>query len=133
MEPTEHNLRAWEAAHRGRERSHRAVLSEPVLAYLTGISGKHVLELACGFGDATAELVERGALVTAVDVAGTDLEVVRERAPTAALVHVDLQELPAELRRGRFDFVFAGPGSLVEVTDLGGFAAGIVAALRPGG
>jgi len=48
-------------------------------------------------------------------------------------VQADPQELPAELRRGRFDLVYAGLGSLLQLTDLDAWMREIVAALRSGG
>jgi predicted TPR repeat methyltransferase len=134
MEPTEQNLRAWEEAHRrpGSALPQRT-LTDTVLAALPDLNGKHVLQLACGDGGETAGLASLGALVTAVDGAETDLEAVRARVPTAALVHVDLEALPAELRRARFDVVFASPGSLDGVGDLDAWAAGTAGALKPGG
>jgi 2-polyprenyl-3-methyl-5-hydroxy-6-metoxy-1,4-benzoquinol methylase len=134
MEPTEQNLRAWEDAHRSPSSAlPRRTLGDEVRAQLPALASKHVLQLACGDGGETAELAALGALVTAVDVPGTDLEAVRERAPTAALVHVDFEALPAELRRARFDVVFASVGSLDGVADLGAWATGIAGALKPGG
>jgi SAM-dependent methyltransferase len=50
-----------------------------------------------------------------------------------AWVHSPLDELPLELKRGRFDLVYAGAGSLARVTDISEFAHGIAGALRPGG
>jgi SAM-dependent methyltransferase len=43
------------------------------------------------------------------------------------------QSLPLELKRGRFDLVYAGAGTLTHVYDLTEFVHGIAGALRPGG
>ena len=45
----------------------------------------------------------------------------------------DVQALPAELRRGRFDLVYAGEGVVTWLQDLESWATGIAAALKPGG
>src|ERR1051325_3403307 len=57
----------------------------------------------------------------------------RRRLPDAALVAADIQELPVELRRGRFDVVYSSWGTLVLIRDLNAWSAGIAAALRRGG
>jgi ubiquinone/menaquinone biosynthesis C-methylase UbiE len=92
-----------------------------------------VLDLQCGTGESTAELAELGAIVTGVDSSGHALEAARERWPSILWVQADPQQLPAELRRARFDLVYAGPGSLLQLTDLDEWLHEIAAALRPGG
>jgi hypothetical protein len=49
-----------------------------------------------------------------------------------AYFHAEVQALPVEVRRGRFDLVF-GSGILEWLEDPAGWAAGVVSALRPGG
>lgn len=135
MEPTEHNRRAWDEVHRRRTRAMAGELGIPahLRPYLPDISGRHVLHLQCAAGEDTAELVELGALVTAVDVSSEALVIARERVPDALFIAADVQELPLELRRGRFDFVYTGGGVLAWLHDLDAWAGGIVSALRPGG
>ena len=96
-------------------------------------AGKRVLDLQCGTGESTAELSELGAIVTGVDSEGRALEDARERWPSILWVQADPQQLPAELRRGRFDLVYAGPGSLLQITDLDAWMREIAAALRADG
>ena len=48
-------------------------------------------------------------------------------------VEADPQALPTELRRGRFDLVYAGSGGLDGLADLDGWARGIASALRTRG
>jgi len=74
-----------------------------------------------------------GALVTGVDGSEETVRAARKRLPDAALVAADIQELPVELRRGRFDVVYSSWGTLALVSDLGRWTAGIAAALRRGG
>jgi SAM-dependent methyltransferase len=134
MEPTEHNRRVWDEIHQRRadgvaERG----LPAPVRQALADLTGKRVLHLHCGAGEATAELAELGSVVTGVDSSGQHLEAARQRWPSILWVQADAQTLPAELRRGRFDLVYAAPGSLAEITRLDAWASGIASALRTGG
>jgi SAM-dependent methyltransferase len=132
MEPTERNLRAWEDAHRRRE-AEEPGLSERVLARLPNLEGRHVLHLGCGDGAHTIQLAQRGALVTGVDPDARALEIAQERGPAIAWVHAPLEDLPLELRRGRFDLAYTGEGALARAQDLSGWATGLSNALRPGG
>jgi len=135
MEPTEHNRRAWDEIHRKRAEALAGErgLPSPVRNALADLKGKRVLDLQCGTGEATAELAELGAVVTGVDSSGGALETARERWPSILWVQADPQELPSELRRGRFDLVYAGLGSLLQLTDLDQWMREIAAALGPGG
>ena len=135
MEPTEQNRRAWDEIHhrRAQAMAGRLGIPEQIRALLPDVAGKHVLHLQCATGEATADLVELGALVSAVDISAEALDVARERAPDVAYVHADVQELPLEIRRARFDLVFTGGGVLVWLQDLEAWATGIASALKPGG
>jgi SAM-dependent methyltransferase len=130
MEPTEENLRAWEETHESLGRILETAIPEGVSQHLPTLDGKHVLTLAVPA--AAGELLRAGALVTAI-VDADDLRDLHAHAPGAAAVQTDPRELPLELRRGRFDVVYAGDGSLDVVGDLAAFLAGVHAALRPGG
>jgi len=135
MEPTDHNRRAWDEIHRQRNEALAGERGLPpqVRHALAGLKGKRVLHLQCGTGESTAELAELGAVVTGVDSSGQALEAARERWPSILWVQADVQTLPAELRRGRFDLVYAGPGSLSGVADLAEKTHEFGAALRPTG
>jgi SAM-dependent methyltransferase len=128
MEPTDQNRRIWDEVHRPRAGEPTARLPEVVERRLPALAGKHVLHLGCGTGEATAELAGLGAFVTGVDASAEAVAAARERAPAVAFVQGDPNQLPVELRRGRFDLVYSGVGS-----DVDGWAAGIAAALRAGG
>ncbi len=133
MEPTEQNLRAWEEAHRGRPVNDDGDgLPDPVRRSLAHLGGKRVLHLQCGTGEATLEFATLGAVVTGVDPSEEALEAARARGPSVVWVHAEPGSLPAELRRARFDLVFADRGVLAWVADLGAFATGIASAMRPG-
>ncbi len=135
MDPTEHNRRAWDEIHRSRTQaaSEHLLIPKQIFDLLPEIEGKHVLHLQCATGEATAQLVERGALVTAVDVSAEEIEIARARAPDVAYYQADVHELPLELHRGRFDVVFTGGDVLHSIRDLDAWLAGIVSALKPGG
>jgi SAM-dependent methyltransferase len=134
MEPTDTNLRAWEEAHRSLRRGGgRRGLPKPVRERLPDLAGRHVLHLGSGAGRETAALIGLGALVTGVDGSEETVRAARKRLPDAALVAADIQELPVELRRGRFDVVYSSWGTLALVSDLQGWAGGIASALRRGG
>ena len=135
MEPTDHNRRAWDEVHRGAPEAIRGAfgLPEQVKRSLGDLKGKSVLHLQCGTGEATIELAELGAVVTGVDSSEEALELARARESSVLWVHADVQTLPAELRRARFDLVYAADGVLPWLQDLDAWARGIEAALKPGG
>jgi SAM-dependent methyltransferase len=135
MEPTDRNRRAWDEVHRRRAAAMRGQLGLPevVRAALGDLEGRRVLHLQCATGESTAELAELGALVTGVDLSGEALDVARASRPEIAWVQADVQDLPSELKRGRFDLVYAADGVLPWLHDLDAWAGGIAAALRPGG
>jgi SAM-dependent methyltransferase len=132
MEPTDHNRRAFDDAHT-RRRGARPGLPAIVKATLGDLSKKRVLHLQCGTGEASAELAEQGAVVTAVDPSEQVLDQARERWPKILWIQADMQSLPAEVRRGRFDLVYSPEGVIGHVTDLDAWAHGIVGALHDRG
>lgn len=132
MEPTDLNRRAFDDLHR-RRRQPRAGLPPIVKATLGDLTKKRVLHLHSGGGGASAELAEQGAVVTAVDPDERALDAAREQWPKILWIQADAQQLPAELRRGRFDLVYSPEGTLWQLADLDAWAAGIVAALAARG
>jgi SAM-dependent methyltransferase len=135
VEPTDENLRAWDDAHRRRGGPARgdAALPEQVRQSVADLHGKRVLHLHCGTGAASAEFAELGASVTAVDASEALLDVGRERAPSVLWIAAEPDALPAELQRGRFDLVYAGPDTHQSLRDLELFAGNVAASLRAGG
>ena len=131
MEPTEHNRRAFDAAYR--RRGKRGGLPAIVKATLGDLAGKRVLHLQCGSGEATAELAELGAVVTAVDESEGVLDAAREQWPKVLWIEASANALPAELRRGRFDLVYSPEGVIPNLADLDAWARGLVGALQPRG
>jgi predicted TPR repeat methyltransferase len=134
MEPTEGNLRAWDEAHRRlRHGGGRRGLPKPVRERLPDLGGRHVLHLGCGAGRETAALIGLGAFVSGVDASEETIKAARRRLPDAALMAADIQALPVELLRGRFDVVYSSWGTLAAVSDFEGWAHGVASALRRGG
>jgi predicted TPR repeat methyltransferase len=135
MEPTDHNRRAWDEVHRGPPEAMRGELGLPehVKRSLGDLKDKRVLHLQCATGESTLELAELGAVVTGVDISNEALDVARERESSVLWVQADVQALPTELRRGRFDLVYAAEGVLPWLQDLDAWARGIESALKPGG
>jgi SAM-dependent methyltransferase len=132
MEPTERNRRAFDEMHR-RRRLARPGLPPIVKATLGDLTKKRVLHLQCGSGEASAELAEQGAVVTAVDPMEELLDHARGSWPKILWIRADAQALPAELRRGRFDLVYSPEGVIAGLADLDAWAGGLVEALHPRG
>jgi SAM-dependent methyltransferase len=128
MEPTDANLRAFDALHR-RLRRPPSGLPSIVRSTLGDLAKKRVLHLHSGAGGSSAELAEAGAVVTALEASEDALEYAREQWPSILWIHGDAQALPAELRRGRFDLVYSPEGTLWHVGDLDAWAEGVAAAL----
>jgi SAM-dependent methyltransferase len=132
VEPTDENLRAFDRAHAPVERGETS-LPPQVRESLADLSGKRVLHVGCGSGAATVEFVELGASVTGVDPSDGALETARERGPSVLWIQGEPDALPAELQRGRFDLVYAGPETTQTLRDLDLFAGSVAASLRAGG
>src|SRR5207247_8693668 len=112
--------RAWDEVRRRRSEAMRGRLGLPPIVRnaLGDVGGRRVLHLQCATGESTAELAELGGLVTGVDISGEALDVARERWPDIAWVQADVQALPQELTRGRFDLVYTAHGVLGRLADL---------------
>jgi SAM-dependent methyltransferase len=134
MEPTEHNLRAWDELHRRRSEAVAGTRGLPSQVHraLRDLSGKRVLDLLCGTGESAADLAALGGTVTALDPDEQALEVARGRWPSILWIRGEADDLPRELRRGRFDLVYGG-GMLARLTELEPWATGVAAALDTGG
>jgi SAM-dependent methyltransferase len=130
--PTDQNREAWEARF-GRAAEPAPGLPEAVRERLADVDGKHVLQLACGTGEATADLIALGALVSGIDPSEQALAVARERVPGAAFFQAELHEPPLQLRRRRFSVVYAGEGTLALAPDLDLLSAACAAVLRKDG
>ncbi|MDJ0825359.1 MAG: magnesium protoporphyrin IX methyltransferase [Rhodobacter sp.] len=72
------------------------------------LDGARVLDAGCGAGPMSVALAERGALVVAVDISPSLLDVARRRTPPALLRQIEFVAGDMlDARHGRFDFVMA--------------------------
>jgi hypothetical protein len=117
MEPTEHNLRAFDERHRQQVQR----VPQRVRDRLPPLDGLRVL-LLDAHPHTGAELAEAGALVTLT----SERPVENAELP---VVHAAAAQLPSELLRARFDLVYLEPGTLRG--DVEAVAASAYAALRP--
>src|SRR5438094_4575766 len=101
MEPTDENLRAFDALHRARHEPDE--LPAIVARTLGDLKKKKVLHLLCGTGEATAAIAELGAVVTGLDPRHETLEAARERWPKILWIQSDLGDIPRQLGRRKFD------------------------------
>lgn len=111
----------------------------PLLADLAGVSsGQHVLDVGCGPGALTAELVRRlgSAAVSAIDPSEPFVAAARERHPEVTVRRASAEELPfpneafdaalAQLVVHFMENPVAGLGEMVRVTRQGGVVAACV-------
>ena len=99
----------------------------PMLAWLAPAKGEHVLDLGCGDGMLTAQILGTGARVVGVDSSPAMVEAARARGIDAHVI--DAASLPFE---SEFDAVFSN-AALHWVHQADAALAGIARALRPGG
>jgi SAM-dependent methyltransferase len=99
-----------------------------------GLSGKRLLDVACGTGKSFEQMLPRGWQVTACDISAAMVELARERATDAVELSVaDMLELP---RFGEFDLVWALDDAinyLLSAAELERALAGMRANLAPTG
>lgn len=103
------------------------VLGRPVLELLAPRPGEHILDLGCGDGALTMELVAAGATAVGIDSSPEMVAAAREKgldAHVADAAHLSLD--------GAFDAVFSN-AVLHWVKDADGAIASAWRALRPGG
>ncbi|QMW24027.1 class I SAM-dependent methyltransferase [Sandaracinobacteroides saxicola] len=118
---------AWNAADYGTHAAFVPALGAPVLALLAPRPGERILDLGCGDGVLTAQLVEAGAEVLGLDPDPSMLAAARALGLT---VHQgDGQALAFE---AEFDAVFSN-AALHWMPDHDAVLAGVFAALKPGG
>jgi trans-aconitate methyltransferase len=91
--------------------------------------GERILDLGCGTGQLTAQIVQAGAQVVGLDHSKEMLERARENCPGAVFIQADAATFSGD---GRFDAVFSN-AVLHWVHDALGAARSIAAALKPGG
>ncbi len=110
---------------------YNALYERPALLDLAGdVAGLDVLDLGCGPGVTTAELVGRGAQVTGLDRSAALVEHARGLSGAEFLVH-DLAD-PLPFASGAFDFIVSGL-VLHYLDDWSAVLAEVHRVLRPGG
>jgi len=102
-------------------------LGAPVLELLAPQPGERILDLGCGDGVLTAELVARGCAVVGVDASVAQVETARHRGLDARVMSGERLAFD-----GEFDAVFSN-AALHWMHDADAVIAGIRRALRPGG
>ncbi|MBM4003331.1 MAG: methyltransferase domain-containing protein [Planctomycetes bacterium] len=113
---------------------HNAYYERPAMvAIWPELRGKHVLDAGCGPGLYAALLLQRGAIVTAIDVSDRMLELARKRlGPETNLQRVDLSQPMQMFADASFDFINA-PLCLDYIEDWRALFLEFHRILRPGG
>ncbi len=118
---------SWNASTYRQNAGFVAVLGRPVLDLLAPVPGERILDLGCGDGALTLELVATGAEVLGCDASAELLEAARAKGLDVVLA--DGHALPFE---AEFDAVFSN-AALHWMTRPDEVIAGVARALRPGG
>lgn len=126
-EPANRGDQQWSSE--GYDRNARFVsdLAGAVLSWLALKPGERILDLGCGDGKLTEQLVAQGAIVTGVDTSPDFLEAARGRGLDVRLMDAANLEFSNE-----FDAVFSN-AVLHWVQDAPAAVAGVRAALKPAG
>src|SRR3954471_10685224 len=117
----------WSPADYQRHAAFVPALGASILSRLDPKAGERILDLGCGDGVLTAQIVAAGALVTGVDASPEMVSAAWARGVDARLV--DARALPFH---GEFDAVFSN-AVLHWVPEADAVLAGVARALRPGG
>lgn len=121
------NVQPWNAADYAANAGFVPALAAQVVALLDPRPGERILDLGCGDGVVTAQLVAAGATVLGVDADAAMLAAAAERGLDVA--RIDGQALPFA---AEFDAVFTN-AALHWMPDQAAVAAGVFRALKPGG
>ena len=82
---------------------YNAYLERPAtLSLLPDVKGKHVLDAGCGPGLYSEILLNRGAIVTAIDVSPKMIEFTKQRLGDRATIRLANLEKPLTFRVGRY-------------------------------
>lgn len=105
-----------------------------ILTWMGDLSGKRILELGCGLGEASVFFAQRGAIVTATDISSAMLNFTAKLADlhgvsvTTILASAnDLSSIPDQ----EFDFVYAA--NVLHHVNIDGCLAQIAQKLKPSG
>ncbi len=129
MPSREYHEELWQALPEGLQPSDFAARRRFLLDHVT--AGERVLDVGCGEGLFTSELVRAGAHAVGIDVAEEPLHRARAGHPELELALV-AEEGPWELEDGAFDVVWAGE-VIEHVLDTAAWLSEIRRVLRSGG
>jgi SAM-dependent methyltransferase len=124
---TANSASKWSAADYAANAAFVPALGAPVLALLDPKPGEAILDLGCGDGVLTEQIVAAGARVVAVDASADMIEAARVRGLDAYVADGQALEFA-----GQFDAVFSN-AALHWMLDADGVASSVHRALRPGG
>ena len=135
MEPSDKNRRAWDEVHRRRAQAMQGQLGLPQVVRTALWGSRRPPRAASAVRDRRVDGGARGARGLRDGRGHLDRGARRgaRRWPDIAWVQADVQELPSELKRGRFDLVYTADGVLTWLHDLDAWANGITSSLRSGG
>ncbi|MBL7259969.1 class I SAM-dependent methyltransferase [Paractinoplanes lichenicola] len=139
---TEANRASWNLiAHRRsgvaveRLRAGEVSLEDFELRLAGDVSGRHVVHLACSYGDEVLSWATLGARATGVDISDVAIAAAKRRAAEAGISadfrRADMLDPPADLVE--LDLIYLSWGAICWVPDLAAFASTLATRLRPGG
>ena len=121
------SAQTWDPATYARNARFVSDLGSPVLELLAPLPGERILDLGCGDGALTKQLIERGCEVVAIDSSAPQVVAARQLGLDAHVV--DAGALPF---REEFDAVFSN-AVLHWIKDAAPMIAGVYRALKPRG
>jgi trans-aconitate methyltransferase len=120
-------LQTWEPDSYARNARFVAELATPVVELLAPVKGERILDLGCGDGYLTAQLVDLGCLVLGVDASFAQVKGARKRGLDAEVMDAQSLDFKAE-----FDAVFSN-ATLHWMKDPDAAIDSVWRALKPGG
>jgi trans-aconitate methyltransferase len=117
----------WDPDNYARHARFVSELGSPVVELLAPQPGERILDLGCGDGALTKQLVDLGCVVVAVDSSAPQIEAARQRGLDAHVMHAET--LPF---RQEFDAVFSN-AVLHWIRDADPMMAAVYRSLKPGG
>lgn len=117
----------WDAERYVREAAFVPAHGASLVALLDPQPGEHVLDLGCGDGTLTEQIVATGATVVGVDASAEMVRIARDRGLDARVLDGERLNFDAE-----FDATFSN-AALHWMPDLPAVLGGVRAALKPGG
>lgn len=136
------NREYWEhlAAHRHGEpvqffREGGSALTQDEIAAIGDVQGRRVLQLACSIGDEALTFAQRGAVVTAVDIAPTHLATGRAKAEALGLdvTFVEQDMMTLDVQISGFDVIYISWGGLCWAPSITDWTRLVAERLTPGG